>query len=124
MDTGMLAILSMLWVPPNFDQRASEVDKADSTGKDVDQIALKGLRVATDLIPTAHSYSFRALANGENLGPKERTITLLPSSEITVQHPDRLHVNSHGSSVYSRPYYQARRLPIRLCNIARSEAER
>ncbi len=60
MNTAALATLSLLWILPGFGQHASEVNRTDLTGKDVDPIALKALRAATDPLPTAQSYSFRA----------------------------------------------------------------
>jgi hypothetical protein len=96
MNTGVLATLFLLWILPCFGQQASEVNKAESTGKDVDSIALKVPKAATAPLPTAQSYSFRTLDSTGNLGPNGRIIALLDVSVITVARPDEPYVNFRG----------------------------
>lgn len=94
--TRMLATLFLIWMLPCLGQQASKELESHSTEKDLDPIALKVLKAATDPIRAAQSYSFRALVNREHPGTNGQIITLFHISEITVQRPDKLHMNFRG----------------------------
>lgn len=63
--------------------------------KDIDPLALQVLKAATAPIQQAKSYSFRALVSREQEGTNGQMITLFHLTEVTVQRPDKLHVNFH-----------------------------
>ena len=67
-----------------------------TSDKDVDPLALKVLKAATDPIRDAKSYSFRALVSREREATNGQIITLFHSSDVTVERPDKLHVEFHG----------------------------
>ena len=68
----------------------------DNKQPDIDPLALKVLKAATDPLRDAKSYSFRALVSRENMGTSGQVITLFNLSDVTVQRPDKLHVNFRG----------------------------
>lgn len=74
---------------------------------DVDPLALQILKAATDPIRDAKSYTFRALVSREHLGTNGQVITLFNMSNVTVQRPDKLHMDFRGRGKDIEIYYDA-----------------
>lgn len=72
-----------------------------ATAKDIDPLALQVLKAATDPIRDAKDYSFRALVSREHPGSDGQIITLFNLSDVTVERPDKIHVDfkGHGKDV-------------------------
>src|SRR5256885_9500247 len=70
--------------------------KSKASEKDIDPLALQVLKAATDPIRQSQSYSFKALVSREHLGSNGQVITLFHLSNVTVQRPDKLHVDFRG----------------------------
>jgi hypothetical protein len=70
-------------------------------------LALQVLKAATEPIHEAHSYSFRALVSTEQMGTNGQMITLFNLSDVTVQRPDKLHLNFIGRGQKVELFYDA-----------------
>jgi hypothetical protein len=89
-------------------QLASDASKAKAAaGQDIDPLALQVLKAATDPIRQSQSYSFRALVSREHLGTNGQVITLFNLSNVTVQRPDKLHVDFRGKGKEVEFFYNA-----------------
>ena len=64
--------------------------------KDIDPLALRVVKAATDPVKDAKAYSFRALVSRDLLGTNDQIITTFSTSEITVQRPNKLHIKFRG----------------------------
>jgi hypothetical protein len=64
--------------------------------KDIDPLALRVLKAATDQIKEAKTLSFRTLVARETLGSNDQIITQFSTSKVTLQRPDKLHVDFRG----------------------------
>jgi len=64
--------------------------------KDIDPLALRVMKAATDPVKEAKAYSFRALVSRDLLGTNDQIITTFSTSEITVQRPNKLHIKFRG----------------------------
>jgi hypothetical protein len=74
--------------------------------KDIDPLALRVLRAATDPLKGAKTFSFRALVSRETLGSNGQIVTLFHLSEVTVQRPDKLRLQLYynaGNAVLYTP---------------------
>lgn len=85
----------------------SESNKADTKQKDIDPLALKVLKAATDPLREAKSFSFRALVSREDVGTNGQVITLFNLSDVTLQRPDKLHVDYRGRGKKVQLFYNA-----------------
>jgi hypothetical protein len=85
--TAALPDLSYIRHPlPWAEQSANDKStKAQMPGKDIDPLALQGLKAATDPIRHSRSFSFCAPVSDEELGSNRQVITLFQLSEVTVQ---------------------------------------
>src|SRR5439155_14560189 len=72
------------------------VDNTKKTEKDIDPLALQVLKATTDPIRDAKAYSFRALVSREHTGTNVQIITLFNLSDVTVERPDKIHVDFKG----------------------------
>ena len=75
--------------------------------KDIDQLALKVLKAATDPLRAAKALSFRALVSKEDIGTNGQVITLFNLSDVTLQRPDKLHVDYRGRGKKVQLFYNA-----------------
>jgi hypothetical protein len=71
-------------------------ETGQTAAKDIDPLALQVLKAATDPIQGAKDYSFRALVSREYPGSDGQTITLFNLSDVTVERPDKIHLNFKG----------------------------
>ena len=71
-------------------------DKKTDQKKDIDPLALKVLKAVSDPIRDAKNFSFRTRGTREYVGTNGQIITYFNTSEITVQRPDKLHVDFKG----------------------------
>lgn len=78
-----------------------------ATDKDIDPLALQVLKAATDPIKQSQSFSFRVLVSREHLGTNGQIITLFHTAEVTVQRPDKLHINFRGRGKDVKLFYNA-----------------
>jgi hypothetical protein len=85
----------------------TESNKADTKQKDIDPLALKVLKAATDPLREAKAFSFRALVSREDIGTNGQVITLFNLSDVTLQRPDKLHVNYRGRGKSVQLFYNA-----------------
>lgn len=85
--------------PPN--------SEAGDRAKDIDPLALKVLKAATDPLREAKAFSFRALVSREDIGTNGQVITLFNLSDVALQRPDRLHVNYRGRGKKVQLFYNA-----------------
>lgn len=89
-----------------FSQTESPSSNSQASN-DIDPLALQVLKAATEPIREAKGLSFRALVSMEHLGSNGQLITLFHLSEITMQRPDKLHVNFHGRGQEVELFYNA-----------------
>lgn len=68
----------------------------EATEKDIDPLALRVLKGATDQIKEAKILSFRTLVARDVLGSNDQVITQFSTSKVTLQRPDKLHVDFRG----------------------------
>jgi hypothetical protein len=111
METPMKARLCTLAVLLSLSLRAfSQTQNPSSspqTSNDIDPLALKVLKAATEPIREAKGFSFRALVSMEHLGSNGQIITLFHLSEITMLRPDKLRVSFHGRGKEVELFYNA-----------------
>ena len=82
-------------------------DKSGSQHTDIDPLALQVLKAATDPIHDAKSYSFRALVSREQFGTNGQIITQFTISNISVERPDKLHIDFQGHGKKVQLFYNA-----------------
>ena len=85
-------LIVVAWTLPALSQGNTK----SANGKDIDPLALEILKAVTDPIKAASAFSFRILTARDLLGTNDQIITQFSVSEITVQHPDKLHINFRG----------------------------
>lgn len=107
MKKRMLAILLVLGFGLSSQSQDSATPKSSNKQKDIDPLALRVLKAATDPLLEAKSYSFRALVSRESMGTNGQVITLFNLSEVTVQRPDKLHVEFRGRGKNVQLFYNA-----------------
>jgi len=81
--------------------------KKSAIEKDVDPLALHVLKAATDPIKQSQAFSFRALVSREHLGSNGQIITLFHVSDVTVQRPDKIHIEFRGRGKTVQMFYNA-----------------
>ena len=101
----MFILASVLSV--SAQQKSDSIAQGKTKAKDIDPLALQVLKAATEPIRQAQSYSFRALVSREQTGTNGQVITLFHFSEVTVQRPDKLHVEFHGRGKEVQLFYSA-----------------
>jgi hypothetical protein len=110
MKSRLLCVASVL-LSISFVQAQSaagtEPEAKGAGGKDIDTLALQVLKAATDPIRQSQSYSFHALVSREHLGTNGQVITLFNLSDVTVQRPDKLHVDFRGKGKEVEFFYNA-----------------
>jgi hypothetical protein len=100
--------LALVVVVPVFslqDNSAGQSKKSQT--QDIDPLALQVLKAATDPIRDAKTYSFRAFVGTEQLGTNGQVITLFHVSDVTVQRPDKLHLDFAGQGQKVQFYFNA-----------------
>ena len=78
-----------------------------SQSTDLDPLALKVLKAATEPIRTANAFSFRALISKEHMGTNGQMITLFHTSTFTVERPDKLHAELRGRGKDVQLFYKS-----------------
>jgi hypothetical protein len=81
--------------------------EAGDRAKDIDPLALKVLKAATDPLREAKAFSFRALVSREDIGTNGQVVTLFNLSDVALQRPDKLHVNYRGRGKKVQLFYNA-----------------
>jgi hypothetical protein len=100
-------ILLVLLALPFSGFAQDKTAKAHSATKDIDPLALQVLKAATEPIHEAQNFSFRALVSTEQLGTNGQMITLFHLSDVTVQRPDKLHLDFLGRGQKVQLFYNA-----------------
>ncbi len=77
----------------------------ESQNPDIDPLALRVLRAATDSIKNAKNFSFRAVVTKERLGSNDQMITFFHESRVTVSKPDKLRVDFESEFQKISLYY-------------------
>jgi hypothetical protein len=88
-------------------QHSSSNSGTSKQAKDIDPLALQVLKAATDPLHSAKTFSFKALVSREHVGSNGQLITLFHLSAITMQRPDKLHVNFRGKGQEVELFYDA-----------------
>jgi hypothetical protein len=78
-----------------------------ATKTDIDPLALDVLKAATEPLRKSQSFSFRALVSREYLGTNGQVITLFNLSDVTVQRPDKMHIDFRGRGKKVSLFYNA-----------------
>lgn len=100
-----LTLLLLLSLP--FAGFAQDKPAKTHSLKDIDPLALQVLKAATEPIHEAQAYSFRALVSTEHLGTNGQMITLFNLTDVTLQRPDKLHLNFLGRGQKVELFYNA-----------------
>jgi len=74
----------------------AQTGSTQEAAKDIDPLALRVMKAATDPVKDAKAYSFRALVSHDLLGTNDQIITTFSTSEITMQRPNKLHIKFRG----------------------------
>ena len=64
--------------------------------KDVDPLALEVLKAVSQPIEQAQTFTFKALVSEEQLATNGQIVAFFHTTEITVQHPDKVHLIFKG----------------------------
>jgi hypothetical protein len=93
MNTSLVSCLLLLifsW------SAAGQSNPSHKNAKDIDPLALQIVKAAVDPIKDAQAYSFRVLVSRDELGTNDQIITTFNTAEITLQHPNKLHIRFRG----------------------------
>ena len=102
----ILILLLLLLTLPFFGFAQDKTAKRHSL-KDIDPLALQVLKAATEPIHKAQTFSFRALVSVEQLGTNGQMITLFHLTDVTMQRPDKLHLDFLGRGQKVQLFYKA-----------------